>query len=138
MVLALLVLMAASPLGAAERMSVVVIVHPSRDVKLSLADLRAMYLKEQKFWADGQPVVPVNREAGSRIRELFSQKVYNQNSRELASYWNRRYFLEGEFPPATLASGRAVVRFVAGNVNAVGYVARKNADKSVRIALTLK
>jgi len=138
LVLALSVLGAALPLGAADTVRIVVIVHPGRHVKLRLADLRAIYLKEQKFWKDGRPVVPVNRDAGSDVRESFSRKVFGQDSRELAAYWNRRYFLEGEFPPATLASDRAVVRFVAGNPNAIGYVARKNADKSVRVALTLK
>lgn len=89
---------------------------------MSLAEIRAIFLKQQLLWSDGQPIIPVNRQAGSGAREAFSHAVFDQSSRRLAAYWNRRYFDAGEFPPATLASEEAVLRFVASNSNAIGYV----------------
>jgi len=99
-----------------------VVVNQARAGELTPAEVRAIFLKQQLLWGDGQPIIPVNRQAGSAVREAFSQAVFGQSSRRLAAYWNRRYFDAGEFPPATLASEEAVLRFVASNPNAIGYV----------------
>jgi hypothetical protein len=114
-------LVAPPPLDATDP-PITLIVHPSRAGKLSEAEVRAIYLKQRRFWPDGAAIVPINREAGSQARELFSQRLFGQDSRRAAAYWNQRYFEAGEFPPATLASDEAVLRFVAGNENAIGYV----------------
>lgn len=115
-----------------------VIVHPSRAAALSEADVRAIYLKQRRLWGDGQAMVPINREAGSDARERFSILLLAQSSERLAGYWNQRYFEAGEFPPATLASQAAVVRFVAGNPNALGYVVGEPVDDSVVIVLEVR
>jgi ABC-type phosphate transport system substrate-binding protein len=114
------------------------IVHPSRAEKLTEAEVRAIYLKQKRFWANGAAIVPINREAGSPARELFSQKVFGQNSLRAAAYWNQRYFEAGEFPPATLASDEAVLRFVAGNANAIGYVTLAHVPDTVAVVLVLR
>jgi ABC-type phosphate transport system substrate-binding protein len=130
-------LLAAARLGAAD-VNVKVIVHPTRASALTKGDARAIYLKQKMFWNDGEPIIPINREAGSEARELFSERVFGQDSRRLATYWNQRYFEAGEFPPATLASEAAVVRFVGENPNAVGYVTAAEVSDSVAVALVLE
>jgi len=111
--------------------------HPTRAATLTRADVRAIYLKRRLLWGDGQPIIPINREAGSEARELFSEKIFGQDSRRLATYWNQRYFEAGEFPPATLASDEAVVRFVSENANAVGYVTTQSVSDAVAVLLVL-
>lgn len=123
-------------LGAADG-GVQVIVHPTRAGSLTKDEVRAIYLKQKRFWNDGRPIIPINLEAGSAARELFSETVFGQDSRRLAAYWNQRYFEEGGFPPATLASQAAVIRFVAGNENAIGYVAQEDVPDSVKVVLLL-
>lgn len=113
------------------------IVHPTRARKLTESEVRAIYLKQKLLWDDGQPIIAVNRESGSEVRERFSQHIFGQGSRRLAGYWNQRYFEAGEFPPVTLASEEAVIRFVAGNENAIGYVIREDVGDSVSVALVL-
>jgi len=114
------------------------VVHPTRANGMTTADARAIYLKQKLLWNDGQPIVPINLEAGSEARERFSELVFGQSSRRLARYWNQRYFEAGEFPPATLASEEAVLRFVAQNPNAVGYVTAAGVDESVAVVLVLE
>jgi ABC-type phosphate transport system substrate-binding protein len=130
------VCLAASSVCAAD-LPIRVIVHPTRAGGLTVAEVRAIFLKEQRLWSDGQPIVPVNREAGSAAREAFSRRVFGRGSRQMASYWNRRYFDDGDFPPATLASEEAVLRFVAANVNAVGYVVAAEISDAVVVILEL-
>ena len=122
---------------AAEEPEVKVIAHPSRAARLTEAELRAIYLKQKVLWDDGDPIVPINREAGSSDRELFSERLFGQGSLRSAAYWNRRYFEAGEFPPATLASEEAVLRFVAANENAIGYVTAQDVKPSVAVVLVL-
>jgi ABC-type phosphate transport system substrate-binding protein len=126
-----------SPPGAAD-VHIRLIGHPSRPAALTKTDVRAIYLKRRLLWSDGQPIIPINREAGSDARELFSEKVFGQDSRRLAAYWNQRYFEAGEFPPATLASEEAVVRFVSENRNAVGYVTAGQVSASVVVLLVVE
>ena len=124
-------------LGAAD-VRVKLIAHPARAMKLSAGEVRAIYLKQQVLWNDGRPIIPINREAGSVARELFSKRLFGQDSLRLATYWNQRYFEAGEFPPATLASEEAVMRFVAGNENAIGYVTLDDVVDSVTVVLVLE
>ena len=130
-------LLGPSRLEAAE-VPVKMIVHPTRANGMTPAEVRAIYLKQKLLWQDGQPIIPINLEAGSRARALFSQRVFGQSPRRLASYWNQRYFEAGEFPPATLASEEAVLRFVSENPNAVGYVTKERVGDSVAVVLLLK
>lgn len=122
---------------AASEPEVRVIAHPERAGQLSAGEVRAIYLKQKRLWDDGSAIVPINLEAGKEPRELFSVRVFGQDSRRLAAYWNQRYFEAGEFPPATLASEEAVIRFVAANKNAIGYVADDDVDDSVAVVLVL-
>ena len=113
------------------------IAHPRRAAQLTEAEVRAIYLKQKQFWDDGSAIIPINREAGSAARELFSKRVFGQDSRRSATYWNQRYFEAGEFPPPTLASEEAVLRFVAGNENAIGYVTGDAVSDGVAVVLVL-
>jgi ABC-type phosphate transport system substrate-binding protein len=123
-------------LGAADA-GVKVIVHPSRVEHLTKNDVRAIYLRQRRLWDNGAAIVPINLAAGSEARERFSEAVFGQGSRRLATYWNQRYFEEGGLPPATLASQEAVIRFVAGNENAIGYVTQETVGDAVKVALVL-
>ena len=129
-------LLSPSHLHASE-LRVKVITHPTRAAKLTESEVRAIYLKQKLLWNDGRPIVPINREAGSRTRELFSERIFGRDSARLAAYWNQRYFEAGEFPPATLASDEAVIRFVASNENAIGYVTTDAVGDAVAVALIL-
>ncbi len=116
--------------------TIAVIVHPSREAPLSRQDVARMFLRKQRFWADGSPILPLNRDAGSELRESFSFAVFGVATTGLATYWNQQYFL-GTLPPATLHSSEAVRRYVAAEPNAIGYVETGIVDESVRVAVTL-
>jgi len=113
-----------------------VIVHPERTATTSIDELAQIYLRRKRFWSDGNPIVPLNLPAGTPLREEFSRSVLRQSEARLAEYWNRQYFY-GILPPATLASTDAVLRYVASERNAIGYVPVSEADDSVRVVLRL-
>lgn len=115
--------------------ALVVITHPSRPAHLASEEVARIYLKRKRFWNDGSPIVPINREAGSEERELFEKEFLSTTKLDMVAYWNQRYF-HGVFPPATLESDEAVKRYVASDPNAVGYIAADQVDPSVHVVHT--
>lgn len=127
--------LAATP-ARPEEVALVVIVHRDRTDQLTRDDLARIYLKQRRFWDDGAPLVPLNREPSSAARETFSTRVLGGESAYFASYWNQQYF-DGVFPPATLSSSAAIKRYVATNRNAIGYIEPSEVDPSVRVVLRI-
>jgi ABC-type phosphate transport system substrate-binding protein len=117
--------------------ALVVIVNRHRPAALSLAEVSNIYLKKRRFWDDGTPIVPLNREPGSGAREDFSRRILGAPSGAFAAYWNQQYF-HGVFPPVALSSGAAVKRYVAAERDAIGYVDASEVDDSVRVVLRLR
>ncbi len=97
---------------------------------MSADEIERIYLKRQRYWKDGKPVVPINREAASTPRQRFDRKFLGSAKLDLIAYWNQRYF-HGVFPPATLESDEAIKRYVASDPNALGYIAADRVDDSV-------
>jgi ABC-type phosphate transport system substrate-binding protein len=113
-----------------------IIVHPGRDAHPTRAELAEVYLKTRRFWDDGEPIIPVNRNSGSPARALFDRAVLGEDEHELLVYWNRQYF-RGVLPPATFASDEAVKRFVASEPRAIGYIDASLVDPSVKVVLRI-
>ncbi len=120
---------------AADR-TLAVIVHPSRTDRPSREDVERMYLRQRRFWEDGSPIVPLNRESGDAARDLFSRVVLGKDGRLLEAYWNEQYF-HGIFPPTVLSSTEAMRRYVASDRNAIGYLWTDDVTDAVRVVLTL-
>jgi ABC-type phosphate transport system substrate-binding protein len=130
--IALLLTLLLTGTAVAERLAI--IVNVDRVVELDLEAIAQIYLKHRRFWAGGDPIVPVNREAGSPSRERFTRRVLHSDAAKLGIYWNRQYF-QGVLPPATLASDQAILRFVARDRRAIGYVNASVVDSSVRVVM---
>jgi hypothetical protein len=96
---------------------------PRPDVEL----VRRIFELRQRFWPDGTRAHPVNLPATSPVREEFSQAVFGESVKEMAAYWNERYF-HGTKPPPSLASEQAVLLYVARTKGGVGYVKADSAD----------
>lgn len=132
----------ALPLGiapsapAAEVAVLVVVVHPARRDVLSVEELAQVYLRRKRFWSDGTPIAPLNLGPDDPLRARFVGLVLRRSPARLAEHWNRQYF-DGVLPPATLGTPAAVLRFVAADRNAVGYLPAGAEDGSVRVVLTL-
>ena len=99
---------------------------------ISMRALANIYLLRVTTWPNGEPIVPVNKMANSRIRRRFSMAVFGQPPIALAEYWNRVHF-QGENPPLVLGSDRDVVDFVGKVPGAIGYVRASTPTKGVKV-----
>jgi ABC-type phosphate transport system substrate-binding protein len=116
---------------------IAVIIHPKRTATLDRTDVARIYLRQRRFWDDGEAIVALNQPPGSAIREEFFRKVVGSDSASLGDYWNELYF-HGVFPPIALSSTEAVKRYIASNRNAIGYVYESEVDSSVRVVLIVR
>ena len=99
---------------------------------LTMAELRRIFMKQQRLWAHGDTIVPVDWDAASQMRRVFSQIILGRSVREMAEYWVRQSVTQGLAPPSTLSSDLAVARFVATVPGAIAYLSADAADRSVK------
>jgi len=132
----LALLTATSPRAACEEIKLAVIVHPLRAAPLTRDVVKRIYLKRQRFWSDGHPIVAINQEVATSARALFTRLIFGEDAERLSTYWNEQYF-HGILPPIILGSEEAVVRYVASRPDAIGYVDVHHVDATVATALLL-
>jgi ABC-type phosphate transport system substrate-binding protein len=132
----LLAAAAAAPFGPAAEPVLVVVVHPMRTESLTVEEVGRIFLRKRRLWADGAPIIPLNRPPDTAERRTFTRRVLGAEAAVLAQYWNEQYFA-GVFPPTVLSSAEAVRRYVAADRDAIGYLVEDDVDASVRVAVTL-
>jgi len=98
--------------------------------------LARIFLRKMLLWANREPIQPVNLAAAHALRRLFSERVSGLEPEELDNYWNDQYF-HGTFPPYSVASEEAAIRYVAASAAAIGYVSACAADERVKVLLWL-
>ncbi len=116
-----------------------VVVNASVRDSVDRATVRRVFLVRQRFWDDGSPARPVNLDARSGVRDVFSRRVLGGPTGDFSDYWNDLWF-HGTSPPPTLASDQAVLLFVARTRGAIGYVNARSARSppaGVRVVLIL-
>lgn len=133
--LAVLCLLVCAPQAAAVDIAVIV-ARDAPEQRLDAGMLRDIYLKKIVLDASGRRFIPVNLPAAAPLREAFTQALFRKSGDELQDYWNQNYF-HGITPPYVLGSEDAVLRFVAQTPGAIGYVAGRCLNASVRQVMTL-
>ena len=111
---------------------VVIANHSVPATKLTADELSSIYLLRTSNWQDGTRIIPVNREAGSNARAIFSMRVLGQPQAALDAHWNRMNF-KGITPPLIQESDKAVLDFVQRVPGAIGYVSSSTELKDVRV-----
>lgn len=103
-------------------------------VSFDADDVSLIYKRKKLMWPDGRRIEPVNLPADHPLRRRFTESVLRLTPEAMESYWNEQYY-HGIRPPHVLASEAAVLRFVAGTRNAIGYLPYCSMDERVRAVL---
>lgn len=116
-----------------------VIVHQDNPtVSLSIKDVSNLLLKKKTKWnGSGVAVDPIDLDAGSAVREAFSEAVHGRSVSSIKNYWQRQIFSGREVPPPEVRSDSEVVAFVRRTPGAIGYVsssARLDGVKEIDLA----
>ncbi|WP_017445359.1 hypothetical protein [Gayadomonas joobiniege] len=114
---------------------VAVIVNPANKQSLDQDAIQKIYLGKSKSFADGSKVVPVNQD-GTGIANEFNDKVVGKSGSQLNAYWSKLIFTGKATPPEKLANDQAVIDFVAGNKQAIGYIDAASVSNKVKVIAT--
>ncbi len=70
---------------------------------------------------------------GSAIKAEFTKKITKKGVDKYKAYWSKQIFSGKAVPPTEVANDAAVLKYVAGNINAIGYVDAASLDGSVKV-----
>jgi ABC-type phosphate transport system substrate-binding protein len=131
-----LLLLAHASLQARDDAAVIaVIVNPSlHNIQIKPEQLNVIFWRKQLYWPNGKRIKAVNLNSEHSLRLQFSQAVLGSAPTKQIDYWNGQYF-NGVLPPHTLNSEEAVLRFIAINESAIGYVDACAVDARVQAIL---
>lgn len=111
---------------------IVVIVNPnSAAAAMTAAQVADIYLGKDTS------LTPLDLPTSSASRGEFYKKVAGKDEAQIKAIWARLVFTGKSQPPKELSSSSDVVKRVAANANAIGYVERSAVDGSVKTVLTV-
>jgi ABC-type phosphate transport system substrate-binding protein len=93
------------------------------------------FLKKVTRWGGGEAIKPVDQRPESVARQRFSDDVLGRSVAAVKSYWAQLVFSGRELPPPELDGDEEVVRYVAKNAGAVGYVSASANVESVKVVV---
>jgi ABC-type phosphate transport system substrate-binding protein len=135
----------ALPLGYTGRFAnadgeeIAVIVHKKNGIAaMSKAQLSAIFkAKSTEFPGDGR-AAPVNLPPDNVVRREFDFVVLGMRPDEVERFWLDSKIRSGVGSPRRLSGPDAVIHYVASDESAIGYVARSDADDSVRVVARIR
>jgi len=90
------------------------------DHKLSIREIRNIYLLKKLSWSDLTPIVVINKKSGSPQRQQFEKKL-NLSSAKYALYLKKMHY-KGISLPIIQNSRDAVLSFVSKVPGAIAYI----------------
>lgn len=129
-----LLALASSPVLAG---TVVIVSAKSATGSLSKSQVSALYLGKTRSLPQGGNATLFDLLGSSATRGAFYQGVTGKSASQVKSVWSRLVFSGRAVPPKELSSDAAVVKAVAGDPNAVGYVDSSAVNGSVKVVFKL-
>ena len=119
--------------------SVVIIVNAANTQHMSEQQIKNIYSDIVTHWDNGDKIEVYNLHVDDESREVFSQKVFGESARKLASAELNRKITNTIKNPSRTKSARLVAKLVAKKPNAIGYIPLSVAKEvpNVRIVLQI-
>ncbi len=135
---ALLAILLSAPV-AAEEMVIAVIGNPASPIKsLSVSQVMSLYTGRADSAFDTFSAVPLDQPNGSELRRAFYFSVTGQSETQINAFWARLAFSGRALPPRPMNDSAAIVKRVAGDIHAIGYVAKEAVTKDVTVICDIK
>ncbi|MFY7865489.1 hypothetical protein [Roseateles sp.] len=116
-----------------------VIVNPKSSLSaLSPEQAASLFLGKSSTLPSGGPVVLADLPDSSGVREQFYSKAAGKTSAQVKAAWSRLTFSGKATPPKELPSAAEVKKYVAANVDAIGYIEKSAVDASVKVVLVVE
>ena len=135
-ILAASALVFSAPLVALTPDIVVVVSAKSPLTALSANQVADIFLGKVSRFPDGNEAVAIDQMEDSAARERFYAQFTGKSTAQVKSHWSKIIFTGRGQPPRQVANSIEAKKWVAGNLNAVGYIESDLVDASVRVLST--
>lgn len=112
---------------------VVVVSAESPVTALTEMELSDIFLGKTNRFPNGESVIPVNQAESQSAYKEFYKDYLGRSAAQLKTHWSRLIFTGRGRPPESVANDSAAADFIAGNPNAIGYIAPKLVDDRLRV-----
>lgn len=133
--LAGLALVVSAALCGAETKSAVVVVVSLKSTVTSLTrdQVADLFLGKVSRLPGGAKAAPIDLPEGSPERDEFYAEFAGKSAAQVRAHWSKIIFTGRGQPPPEVPDGKTALQRVAADPSAVAYIARSQADDSVRI-----
>lgn len=115
---------------------IVVIVNPKSPLSAMTQEQAAgVFLGKSATLPSGAVAAPADLPDVSSVREQFYSKAAGKTAAQVKAAWSRLTFSGKAVPPKEMANAAEVKKFVAANVDAIGYIEKTAVDGSVKVVL---
>lgn len=115
---------------------IAVIVNPTNSSAVTDREISRIFLGKNKKFSDGVSVMAVNQNEENNAREVFESKVLKKSSYQVKAYWAKLVFSGKAKPLKAFANDADVLKFVAANPDAIGYVDATKVTDKVKVIKT--
>lgn len=118
--------------------SVVVIVNAENSQQLSAQQIKNIYGDIVTQWDNGNKITVYNLYPDDESREAFSQKIFGESAHKQVLAESNRKITNTIKNPSKTKSARLVMKMVARNPNAIGYVPKSMIENAANIRIVLQ
>lgn len=113
---------------------VVIIAHKNNPVNnISSASLSNLYLGEINKLSNGTKVIPLDLKKGNEAKEIFYEAIFGKSVAKMQGYWMEKLLTGRGKPPKSFSSEEGLIREVASDISAIGYVSVANVTGDVKV-----
>ena len=121
-------------LSAQAQADIVAVVSAESSItRLSTSQLADIFLGKVSRFPDGSLAVPVDLSDGSAERDQFYAKLTGKSPAQIKAYWSKIIFTGRGQPPKAVQNDSDMKKYVAANIDAIGYIDSTMVDNSVRV-----
>ena len=122
---------------AANAELVVVVSATSGIEKLSRDEVIDVFMGRTRKFPNGMHAMPVDISNQHPEKAMFYQTLIGRELAEVNSYWARLRFSGQGTPPLQADNTDEIIRLVADNKGAIGYIERKKLDRRLKLVYAL-
>jgi ABC-type phosphate transport system substrate-binding protein len=110
----------------------VVVVHKDNPVqRLTVAQIKSIFLGKERVWPDGSPITLIMNK-NDDIHESFTRLMLQKSPAQLSVYWKKILYSGASMLPLAVKDDEAVKSYMTLHVNTISYVDVDSLDRQVR------
>ncbi len=119
------------------RAELVVVMSPHSSItSLTREQVINIYMGRYRVLPDGGTARPLDAGADSPERSIFYRSLLGKSLDDISAYWARLVFSGRTAPPREVPTRKALLEEIADDPGAIGYVARKDLTRNLKIVFS--